>query len=83
MMHNQSEVARLMQQLDAECQAARLAMTGYAEVARHEYITTRMERMGALHEELRGLVGDEEAVKALVRAMDGSKARAVKPEPRS
>ena len=83
MMHNQSEVARLKAQLDAEYQAARLAMTGYAEVARHEYITTRMERMGALHEELRGLVGDEKATEALVKALDGSKARAVKPEPRS
>lgn len=71
MMQNQSEVARLMQQLDAECEAARLAMHGYAEVARHEVITARMERMGALHEELRAIVGEEEAVKVLVRAMDG------------
>lgn len=71
MMHNQSEVARLIQQIDAECEAARLAMYGYAEVAKHEAITARMERMGALHEELRAIVGEEEAVKVLVRAMDG------------
>lgn len=70
-MHNQSEVARLIQQLDAECEAARLAMHGYAEVAKHAYITSRMERMGALHEELRAIVGEEEAVKVLVKAMNG------------
>ncbi len=83
MQGNQSEVARLKAQLNAECEAARLAMTGYAEVARHETITARMENMGRLHEELRQLVGDEKATEALVRALDGSKARAVKPEPRS
>lgn len=74
MQGNQSEVARLIQQIDAECQAARLAMTGYAEVAKHEAITVRMERMGALHEELRAIVGEREATEALVRAMDGSEA---------
>lgn len=71
MMHNQSEVARLKAQLNAECEAARLAMTGYAEVARHETITARMENMGALHEELKGIIGEREATEALVKAMDG------------
>ena len=74
-MSNQSEVARLRQQLNAEYQAARLAMNGYAEVARHETITARMENMGRLHEELRAIGGEEEAVKALVRAMEGEKKR--------
>lgn len=73
MQGNQSEVARLKQQIDAECAAARLAMHGYAEVAKHEVITARMERMGALHEELKGLVGEREAAEALVRAMDGKR----------
>lgn len=70
-MHNQSEVARLIQQLDAECEAARLAMHGYAEVSKHEVITARMERMGALHEELKEIVGEEEATEVLVKAMNG------------
>jgi hypothetical protein len=69
--NNQSEVARLMQRLDAECEAARLAMHGYAETARHEAITKRMENMGRLHEELMGIVGEEKATEALVRAMSG------------
>lgn len=55
MQGNQSEVARLKAQLNAECEAARLAMYGYAEVARHEVITAKMERMGALHEQLKGI----------------------------
>jgi len=67
---SQSEIARLIQQLDAECAAARLAMTGYAETAKHEVITARMERMGALHEELKGIIGEREATEVLVRALD-------------
>ncbi len=74
-MSNQSEVARLMQQIDAECESARLAMTGYAEVARHEVITARMESMGRLHEELGELIGEERATEVLVRAMDGPSVR--------
>jgi hypothetical protein len=68
---NQSEVSRLIHQIDAEYTAARLAMAGYAEVARHEAITKRMENMGRLHEELMGIVGEEKATEALVRAMSG------------
>lgn len=70
-MNNQSEVARLIQQIDAEYAAARLAMHGYAEVAKHEMITARMENMGRLHEELKGIIGEREATEVLVRAMDG------------
>jgi hypothetical protein len=59
-----------MQQLNAECEAARLGMHGYAEVAKHEMITAKMERMGALHEELRGLVGERLATEILVKALN-------------
>ncbi len=69
MQGNHSEVARLKAQLDAECEAARLAMNGYAEVARHETITVRMENMGKLHERLKGIVGEREATEILVRAL--------------
>lgn len=75
-----SEVSRLMAQIDAECEAARWAMNGYAEISKHEYITSRMERMGALHEELKGIIGEREATEVLVKAMDGE-ARATRPEP--
>ena len=68
---NKSDVARLKQQLDAECEAAQLAMHGYAEVAKHAIITHHMENVGMLHDELIERVGEEEATEMLVRAMEG------------
>jgi hypothetical protein len=41
-----SEVARFRQQQALEEEAARLALYGFAEVARHERITARMELGG-------------------------------------
>jgi hypothetical protein len=41
-----SEVARFRQQQALEEEAARLALYGFAEVARHERITVRMELGG-------------------------------------
>ena len=69
-MQNMSEVARLKEQLDAECEAARRAMYGYAEVAKHERITKRMEGIGDVHKKLIEEVGEIEAAEILVRAMD-------------
>lgn len=69
---DQSEVTRLMQEIDLECQAARLAMNGYAEVAKHEAITARMENVGRLHDALSEMIGEEQAVEALVKAMEKS-----------
>ena len=46
MENNKSEVARLLRRVELEEQAARLALNGYAEVARHERIIARMELGG-------------------------------------
>lgn len=43
-----SELAQLLRRIDLENEASRLALHGYAEVARHQCITARMER-GAEH----------------------------------
>lgn len=55
---HQSEIARLRRQLDLE-----------AEAAKHLFINTRMERLGAYHQQLKELVGEEEAIKAVAQAM--------------
>ena len=69
--HNQSEVARLKAQIEAEIQAAQWALYGASlGAAQHQFITCRMERMGILHEELKELVGEEEGVRLLVQVMD-------------
>ena len=43
---NKSEVARLMQRIDEEYEAAERGLSGLAQVAQHEFITARMERIG-------------------------------------
>jgi hypothetical protein len=69
-VENQSEVARLKQQLDAECEAARRALYSFAEAGKHAYITKKMENVGRVHDELIERVGEKEATELLVRAME-------------
>ncbi|HLX57552.1 MAG TPA: hypothetical protein VKR83_11040 [Ktedonobacteraceae bacterium] len=56
-----SEVARIRQQIEAECEAMRLAMYGYATVASHRIIDNRYRSLGKRQEELEKHVGKEEA----------------------
>jgi hypothetical protein len=57
---NQSEVARLLELISAEYEAAQRGLNGFAcGSAKHEFITARMENVGRLHEELHAIVGDE------------------------
>ena len=68
-MHgNQSEVRRLLEQIDAEYAAAKRGLNGLAQgVSQHDFITRRMERMSELHSELSEVVGSrEEAMRLLV-----------------
>jgi hypothetical protein len=55
----QSEVAQILQQIEAEYIAAQRGLTGLAEGATHEAISARMENLGKLHEHLRAVVGDD------------------------
>jgi len=69
-MNSTSDVARLKEQIDAEAEAALLALYGPAQgVSKHQFITARMERMGMLHEKLRGIIGDD-ADQYLISAME-------------
>lgn len=69
---NQSEVARIKAQIAAEQESAQRALTSFAYgVSKHEFITRRMERMEALHEALKAIVGKDEADQALVDGMEG------------
>jgi hypothetical protein len=56
---NQSEVVRLLNQIETEYLAAQCGLIGFAESASHEAITARLENMGRLHEHLRAVVGDD------------------------
>lgn len=71
---SKSEVARLMQQIEREYEAAIRGLTGFAEgSSKHAFITARMERMAACHETLKGLVGEHEAGKLLAEALEEAK----------
>jgi hypothetical protein len=60
MQANVSEVATLREQIAAQYVAASLGLQGLnAGTARHDFITARQERVAALHEELKEIVGDE------------------------
>ena len=69
-MEQGSEVARLLQQIELEYEAAQRALTGLASgVSRHKFITARMENMGAHHQELAQLVGEQEATHLVSEAL--------------
>lgn len=71
MTQNKSEVARVLEQIELEYQAAHQALHGLAMgTAKHQFITNKMERMGKLHGQLKTLVGEEQAGKLLVETME-------------
>lgn len=60
-----SEVARLMQQIEIECQAAKQGLEGLAIVASHDSINARMEKLWDYRQELAQEVGEQEATKIM------------------
>jgi len=66
---NQSEVAHLLNQIEAEYLAATRGLSGFAATAKHEAITARMENVGRLHEDLRAMVGDD-AIRLLAERLE-------------
>ena len=56
---NQSEVAKLLDQIEVEYLAAQRGLMGFAESASHSAINARIENLGKLHEDLQKIVGDQ------------------------
>jgi hypothetical protein len=68
---NQSEVARLRQQIAAEYAATEQALHGLAQgTAQHRIITARMERICACVDELADLVGIERASRIFAETLE-------------
>ncbi|MBV9688787.1 MAG: hypothetical protein JO202_03645 [Ktedonobacteraceae bacterium] len=66
-----SEVARLMQQITLEYEAAKRGMSGLAYgTAQHAFITARMENMGIIQDELQQLIGEDKAIKLVAQALE-------------
>lgn len=68
--NNKSEVARIRAQIAAESEAAQRAMNDSAIVAKHEFITARMENMSRLHDRLKEI--DDQATEFLVDTLQAS-----------
>lgn len=70
-MNNQSEVARLREQIALEHAAAKAALTGLASgTARHAIITAKMDRIGAHQLQLAGLIGEEQSMAYVCEVFD-------------
>lgn len=68
---NRSEVAHLLNQIEAEYVAAQRGLTGFAETAKHATITACIENIGRLHDHLRALVGDN-AIRLLAERLENT-----------
>ncbi len=65
-----SEVAQLMERIANEYQAAQWGLSGLAYgVAKHEFITARMEHMEEGRQALAASVGDEQAIALLAQTL--------------
>ena len=61
-----SEVARLMREIDLQCEAMKLLMSGTGVVASHTVVTHRYVQLGLTMDRLGELVGVEVAEKAVI-----------------
>lgn len=59
----ESDVARLLEQIDSEYSAAQQALSGFSQgSAQHAFITAKYNRISALQEQLDDLVGHDQAM---------------------
>lgn len=64
--NNTSEVARLMQQIELETEAARQGLMGLASVARHEFINAKYEHLMAYGDQLAPHIGKDKAMQIIL-----------------
>jgi ABC-type Fe2+-enterobactin transport system substrate-binding protein len=63
----ESEVARLLQQISLERQAALNGLKGLASgTARHDFINAKEQHIATLHEKLTAIVGKNEATRLVI-----------------
>jgi GGDEF domain-containing protein len=66
---NQSEVSRLLRQIEQEYQAAHTVLDAYTVTAQHAFITARLEHMSQIHDHLQQIVGDE-AIRLIAECLE-------------
>lgn len=65
-----SEVAQLMQRIQEEYTAAHYALYAPAIVAKHEFITKRLENMQKAQVQLQAIIGAEAAIKLVAETLE-------------
>jgi hypothetical protein len=70
MQTNHSEVAWLRQQIDAEIEAMRQTMSGYAIVSAHEIITNHCQTLGTCFERLTAQIGEQAAIEVIITSLE-------------
>jgi hypothetical protein len=65
-----SEVARLKQQIETECEALRLAIQGFRMAGSHDMINHQYDQLGAHYERLGKLIGEREAIEVLIVTLE-------------
>ena len=66
----QSDVARLLNQIEQEYQASKRGLEGLASgTARHDFIQKRAENIEQCHEQLTDLIGPEEAISLIANTI--------------
>jgi len=72
---NQSEIRRLLEEIDSQYQSAHQALYNLnLGTAQHAFITARMDRIGQSLDELKNLLGEDEAAKLIIQQLDKSAA---------
>ena len=69
-MENKSQVAQIRQRIEEEYTAAWRALYAPALVAKHDFITKRMENVQHAHAQLQTIVGADEAIRLVVAILD-------------
>ena len=67
MNSNQSEVARIEEQMQKEYEACQQVFTGFTPTAKHEYVTKRQENLGMCFEELKKHMSPEDAMQIFIQ----------------
>lgn len=66
-----SKVSRLIEQIDAEDDAARQALYGFADgIARYTFISARINRIGEIKEDLSEIVGVDKALQIVCERLN-------------
>jgi DNA-binding phage protein len=71
-MSGKSEVAKLLAQIDEECEAAKRALGGTATVGGHAFIARKMDIVGEKLDKMASIVGKEKALQLVAQQMEKS-----------